>query len=532
MSKRSFCLTYRGIQIAVNQHGRRQHCRFTWNGRLYTACSVKGYQVSKVVAEIASGLNDTRPKLTALLGDLPIGIIVVENRDRLTRFGFHYIVTLLEAQQRQIEVIFPDETNDDMVQDFTSICARLYGRRGNKHRSARLRKYRLQQMKVYKTELDPNNVQATAMKQHVGAARWAYNWGLEQIKAAADAGEKWPTAIDLHKRLNALKGTDALPWAYSVSKCAFQEALRNLDTAVKNWRASKVGERKGNKVGFPRRKTRKRGLGSCRFTGTVKVFEDGVQLPRIGLVRLKETGYLPTGKYGQATLSEQSGRWFVSVVVEVADVQPELTDEVIGVDVGIKMLATCSDGTTFANPKALAAKIKQLRRWQRRLSRRKIGGKNRAKARTKVAALHKRVADTRKDAHSKAARAIVDKRPAVIAVENLNVKGMFKNRRLARALSDAAIGQFGRILSKMAEASGIQVFKAGRFFASSKLCARCGWKNNELTLSHRTFVCDDCGFTIDRDLNAALNLRNTASSAGIYAYGDRVSLGQSPSSGR
>jgi putative transposase len=378
-------------------------------------------------------------------------------------------------------------------------------------------------LKSFKTELNPNNVQTTALRQHCGAARWAYNWGLERIHAAAEAGEKWPSAIDLHRELNKIKGTDALPWGYSVSKCAFQEALRNLQTAINNWSASRAGKRKGPKVAFPKRKTRKRGLGGCRFTGTVKVLDGFVQLPRIGKIRLKEHGYIPVGSYAQATVTEQAGHWFVSVVAEFVTAKPELTDEVIGVDVGIKTLATCSDGDTFANPKAMTAKTKQLRRWQRKLSRRVKGSANRTKARIEVAQLHKKVADTRRDAHNKACRAIVNKRPAIIVIEDLNVKGMFKNRKLARALGDASLGQFGRILTYMAEDAGIEVQKAGRFFASSKLCACCGWKNENLTLSDRTFVCGDCGFTADRDLNAAYNLRSTASSAGIHAYGDRVS---------
>ena len=173
-------------------------------------------------------------------------------------------------------------------------------------------------MKAFKTELDPNNVQTTALRQHCGAGRWAYNWGLERIKQAIEAGTKWPSAIDLHRELNAIKGTDALPWAYEVSKCAFQESLRNLETAVKNWRSSKKGERKGAKVGFPKRKTKKRGLGSCRFTGTIKVLDGQVQLPRIGPIRLKEHGYIPTGKYAQATVTERAGHWFVSVTAEFA----------------------------------------------------------------------------------------------------------------------------------------------------------------------------------------------------------------------
>ena len=405
-------------------------------------------------------------------------------------------------------------------------------------------------MKAFKTELDPNNVQTTRLRQHCGAARWAYNWGLERIKQAAEAGEKWPSAIDLHKQLNAIKGTDALPWAYEVSKCAFQEALRNLETAIKNWRASKKGDRKGAAMKFPRRKTRKHGLGGCRFTGIVKVFSGAIQLPRIGLLRLKERDYIPVGKYAQATITEQAGHWFVSVVghasvrasltgalaprAESATVKPELTapkggnpvGAVIGIDVGIKTLATDSDGDTHANPKALTAKTKQLRRWQRRLSRRVKGSKNRAKARAKVATLHKQVTDIRKDAHNKACRTIVNKRPAIIVIEDLNVKGMFKNRKLACALADASLGNFARVLSYMAADAGIEVVKAGRFFASSRLCACCGWKNEKLTLSDRTFICADCGHTMDRDLNAAINLKNTVSSTGIYAHGDRVSPGK------
>lgn len=379
-------------------------------------------------------------------------------------------------------------------------------------------------MKAYKTELDPNNVQRTALLQHTGAARWAYNWGLAQIKAAADAGEKWPSAIDLHKRLNAIKGTPELPWGYSVSKTAFQESLRNLEAAVKGWSASRNGKRKGPKMAFPRFKSRKNGVGTARFTGAIHIREGSIQLPRIGNVRLKEAGYFPVGaKVSQATISEQAGRWFVSVTVD-GDRKREVekTGEVIGVDVGIKTLATCSDGSTFANPKVLAAKSKRLARWQRKVARRVKGSQNRKKAKAKVAQLHKRVADTRRDAHNKAARAIVDKRPSVIVFEDLNVKGMFKNRRLARSLSDAAISDFGRILSYMAEDAGIEVRKAGRFFASSKLCSCCGWKNESLTLSDRTFKCASCETALDRDLNAALNLRNTVSSTGIYACGDYV----------
>lgn len=382
-------------------------------------------------------------------------------------------------------------------------------------------------MKAYKTELDPNNIQATMMLRHCGASRWAYNWGLDQIKQALSVNGGIPSAIDLHKRLNALKGTDSLPWGYDVSKCAFQESLRDLDTAIKNWRSSKYGKRKGKRVNFPRFKNRKRGIGTCRFTGIIHVFDNGVQLPRLGTIRLKENGYLPVGaKVSQATISEKAGHWFVSVLVDEPKPSPlETTGQVIGIDVGIKTLATCSNGMTFANPKALAAKTKQLKRWQRRLSRRMDGGKNRNKAKLQVAKYHKRVADVRLDAHNKAARTIVNLKPSVIVLEDLNVAGMVKNHRIAKALSDAALGQFSRIVTYMAIDAGIEVEQANRFFPSSKTCSRCGWEKKNLTLADRTFVCDQCGNVIDRDLNAALNLENTVSATGIYACGDRVNPG-------
>lgn len=380
-------------------------------------------------------------------------------------------------------------------------------------------------MKAYRTELDPNNVQRTAMLQHCGAARWAYNWGLEQIKAAADNGEKWPSAFSLCKRLVAIKGTDALPWGYTVSKSVFEGAFHNLETAIENWRGSKAGQRTGPKAKFPRRKSRKHGIGSCQFRGSIRVFDGAIQLPRIGLVRVKEHGYIPAGKYGQATISEQAGHWFVSVLNKCDRETTVLTDEVIGIDVGIKTLAVCSDGAVFANPKALSAKTKQMRRWQRKLSRRQKGSANRTKAKLQVARLHKQIGDIRRDAHNKAARAIVNKRPAIIVLENLNVNVMFKNHKLAKALSDAAFGDFGRIVTHMAADAGIEVRRVERFFASSKICSCCGWKKNDLTLANRTFVCGACGLTLDRDLNAALNLKHTVRSTGFEACGDYVSPG-------
>ncbi|BCL83612.1 InsQ and HTH_OrfB_IS605 domain-containing protein [Ktedonobacteria bacterium brp13] len=178
----------------------------------------------------------------------------------------------------------------------------------------------------YKTEVDLNNVQKTACLQHAGAARWAYNWGLRRYQEEREGGRKTPSAISLHKELNALKQTD-VPWMYDVSKCAPQESLRDLEKAFKNfWKRchlKKQGKWRG-KPGFPRFKSKKHGIGSFRLTGAIHVGKSWVQLPRLGKLRLKEPGYLPTWgvKILSATVSEQAGRWYISLQVEEEHPEP------------------------------------------------------------------------------------------------------------------------------------------------------------------------------------------------------------------
>ncbi len=171
--------------------------------------------------------------------------------------------------------------------------------------------------RAYKTELDLNNEQTTDCKRHAGAARCAYNWGLARKQEAYRATSKSPSAMDLHRDLNALKQTE-VPRMYEVSKCAPQEALRNMDTAFAQFfrrvKLKKEGKLRG-KLGYPQRKTKKRGLGSFRLTGSIVVFPDAVQLPRLGRLRLKERGYLPVDtRIHSATVSEHAGHWYISVL--------------------------------------------------------------------------------------------------------------------------------------------------------------------------------------------------------------------------
>ena len=378
--------------------------------------------------------------------------------------------------------------------------------------------------RAYRTELDPNNVQRTAFLQHAGAARWAYNFGLRRkIESYRETG-KSPSAIDLHRELNVLKRKSqedgGVPWMYEVSKSAPQEALRDLDKAFQHFfRRCKEG--KGRK-GFPKFKSRKRGIGGFRLTGAIHAGARTIRLPRIGEIRLKEAGYLAIkdAKILSVSVTEQAGRWFVSLTVKEERPDPaQPTGPVLGVDVGIVHLAALSDGTVFENPRALKAAEARLRRLQKSVSRKVKGSNNRRKAKVRLARRHYRVACIRKDAIQKATTAAIAKQPTAIGIETLNVCGMLQNHHLARSLSDASMSEVLRCLEYKAKRAGIRVVKADRWFPSSKMCSRCGAVRSTLALADRTFRCLSCGFVLDRDLNAAINLKNFAASSAVTACG-------------
>jgi putative transposase len=368
----------------------------------------------------------------------------------------------------------------------------------------------------YKTELDLNNKQRTACLQHAGAARFAYNWALSRKIEAYKKGEKVPITFDLHRELNKHKKTE-LSWMYQVSKCAPQEALRHVDKAYDNFfrkvKLKKQGNYKG-KVGFPKFKKKSRGIGSFRLTGVIKVFSDALQLPRLGRLRLIEHDYVPVDAHIlSATVSEQAGRWFVSIQVEQEIAEPQTaTGKSIGIDLGITTLATLSDATPFENPHALKHQLKKLRRLSRAHSRKQKGSINREKSRKKVAKLHARIANIRKDTLHKTTAQIVVKtkpaseRPSLIVLEDLNISGMLKNRRLARAIADVGMYEFRRQVEYKAVQAGIPIKYVDRWYASSKTCSMCGWVNEDLDLSQRVFVCIDCDYFADRDYNAAKNI--------------------------
>lgn len=381
--------------------------------------------------------------------------------------------------------------------------------------------------RAYKTELDPNDVQRTALLRHAGTARFAYNWGLERKIAAIDARKaalaagvpkaeapKIPTAIDLHKQLVVLKGIPTgqggFPWMYECSKWAPQEALRNLDKAFDAFYRNCKTKTKGPK-GFPQFKSRKKsGIGGFKLDSPRKVGNKTVKLPKLGVIRLKEAGYLPVPgeslRILSSSVSEKAGKWFVSLSVEQEIPDPVVNPSlpILGVDVGSRKLAVTSDGKVYANPKALVLKTKQLKRLQQSVSRKVAKSNNRRKANDKVAKLHYRISCIRKDAIHKCSDSIT-KSCSGLVLEDLNVKGMLRNHKLARTLADASMGELHRQLRYKAQWRGIPVLDAPRFYASSKTCHKCGFVKQDLS-SSEIYACKFCGCIEDRDHNAAKNL--------------------------
>ena len=357
------------------------------------------------------------------------------------------------------------------------------------------------------------------MASHAGAARFAYNAGLAHVKEALDSGEppewshygllRWWNA---NKDALAVNRDTGVVWWSQNSKESYSMGLRDLAQGFSNWSKSRKGQRKGKRVGFPRFKSKNTTMRFAYSTGfTAPKASDpyGLKLPRIGRVHCMENAYrLVNGaRFIRITVSRRAGCWYASLTVEREPVaKPAPKGGVVGVDLGVKNLATLSDGTVIPNPRALGASLKTLRKAQQALSRKVKGSARREKARERVARLHARVADVRADAINKATTMIAETY-SVVCVEDLNVAGMVKNRHLARSVSDAALGEFRRQLEYKTARSGAVLRVVDRWFPSSKTCSNCGTVKAKLPLSERTFNCDMCGLSIDRDVNAAINIK-------------------------
>ena len=360
------------------------------------------------------------------------------------------------------------------------------------------------------------------MASHAGAARFAYNAGLAHVKETLDGGEtadlshyalrRWWNA---NKDELAVNRDTGVVWWNQNSKEAYSMALRELAQGFSNWSKSRKGQRKGKRVGFPKFKSKNttmRFAYSTAFTAPTANDPYGLKLSRIGRVHCMENLYkrVAGAHVVRVSVSRRAGNWYASLTVERESAAPASVSApkrgAVGVDLGVKNLATLSDGAVIPNPRALNAKLRVLRKAQQALSRKVTGGARRERAKKHVARLHARVADVRADAMNKATTMLA-RNYSVVCIEDLNVAGMVKNRSLARSLSDASLGEFRRQLEYKTARTGAALRVVDRWFPSSKTCSNCGVVKAKLSLSERVFNCDNCGLSLDRDLNAAINIR-------------------------
>ena len=369
----------------------------------------------------------------------------------------------------------------------------------------------------HRIALKPTPEQELLFGQHAGYARYAYNWAVGEFRTGLAVGE-WLTERTLRPRWNRVKGMIA-PWGAELSQNAAKYAVIDLGQAAEGWgeycRKVRAGQRPGRRVGFPRFKRRKHEQGFRVDNGpdTVKVDGKVVILPKIGRVAMVEHLRF-AGSIREVTVNRTAGTWFACFCVEDGQEAPPVKDgPTIGVDVGVGTMATCSDGTTVENPKALATGLKRLRQVDKAIARsrsvhgRSIQSNRRERLYAKRRRIHARIVNVRNDNHHKATTTIA-KSAGRVVVETLNVSGMLRNRRLARAIADAGMSGFLSQLEYKCLWYGAEYVKADRWFASSKLCGACGWKKDDLSLSDREWWCGGCGVLNDRDANAAENLAN------------------------
>ena len=379
---------------------------------------------------------------------------------------------------------------------------------------------------AFRYELDPQVRQRVLLAKHAGTARFAWNWALgERMRRYRECqgGQRFTNAIEQHRQLNARKATE-WPWMYEVSKCAPQEALRDLDRAFRNFVRAR---RTSRYCGFPRFK--RKGIDDAfRLTGSIRVLGRAVQLPRLGAIRTKEGMEKFRGRILSATVRREADRWYVSLTVETERPDPEpILGPVTGVDLGLNCFAAISDGVreeAVAAPKPLGRFLRLLRRRSRAHSCKARGSSNRRRSALRLARLHRRIRNVRTDFLHKLSTSLA-KTKSVVVLEDLHVRGMVRNRRLARPIADAGWSSFRRMLEYKSAWYGSKVVVAPRFLASSKTCSECGHVLESLALSVRKWACPACGVEHDRDGNAARNLvawyrLATGSSPGSDACGE------------
>lgn len=381
--------------------------------------------------------------------------------------------------------------------------------------------------------LDPTNKQATHFSKACGVARLAYNWALRQWKKQYEQDKNYrddcqakgitidenrlnkPSQGKLRKQLNSIK-REQFPFMLEVTKCSPQLAIMQLGDAFKRFFKGESGYPTFRKKGVNDRFS----LSNDQFKLKLKKDKPFIQIPNLGLVKMRENLRFD-GKILCAKVFTKGGQWFVSIAVELDNntqvkqlktnqtLKTLKTGNAVGIDLGITDLATLSTGEKIQAPKPLKNKLKKLQRLSKQLSRKQKGSNNREKAKTKLSRLHYQISCIRKDFLHKLSTNLV-KKFDVICLENLNIKGMVKNRKLSRAINDLGFYELKRQLIYKANQWGKTLKELDRFYPSSKTCSCCGVKLDELPLSVRNWTCPNCNTNHDRDINASINILNKA----------------------
>ncbi|CAH0149203.1 hypothetical protein SRABI118_00485 [Massilia sp. Bi118] len=368
---------------------------------------------------------------------------------------------------------------------------------------------------AHRIRLVPNKSQCNYLARAAGTARFAYNWALAEwgrqyAAYKADPKLTRPCAAALGRQLNSIKRSE-LAWMFDVTKCALQIAIIQLGRAFENFFAGRAR--------YPT--FRRKGLNDRFSISNDQVQVDGkhIRIPKLGWVRMREALRF-AGHIMSVTVSCKAGHWYASITVNTPDVpRPSSENQgAVGVDLGISHLATLSNGESVDGPNALHRLLECVRHLSRGLARKVMGSANRAKAKVKLARLHERISNIRRNSLHKLTTDLT-RRFHIIGIEDLNVRGMLKNRRLARRIIDMGFYEFRRQLEYKASKCGCKLIVVNRWYPSSKTCSHCGYVLEVMPLAERRWNCPRCSTALDRDVNAAVNLMNMAVSSTVTACG-------------
>ena len=364
-----------------------------------------------------------------------------------------------------------------------------------------------------KVRLEPNDVQSSRLNQSAGTARFAYNWALGRQQENYKNGGKFISDKDLRKEFTQLKNTEEYAWLYNYSNNITKQAIKDACIAYVNFFKGRA-----EKPNFKSRRKSKPKF--YQDTDKMKFTETHVRVEKVGWIKLSEHGRIPQdSRYTNPRISYDGVNWYVSVGVESEREYYETTDVNVGIDLGLKDLAVCSNTDTPYKSINKTNKIKQLekkkRRLQRKVSRKYhknkkgesyVKTKNIIKLEKQIKKLHNRLDNIRNDYRHKVTTEIVKTKPSCIVMECLNVSGMMKNRHLSKAIANQGFFEFKKMIEYKCEKHGIQFIEADKWYPSSKTCSNCGHIKAKLSLSERIFSCESCGYEIDRDKNASINL--------------------------